>query len=380
VTGGEWDGLVVICGGSRLEGMVSSAQQIAVRLAPSTPVLYVDPPVSHASVRRAGSSGTRERPRLRVIGERLARLTPLVQPGIDRNALSWMTELLTKRAMRKTVRSFRADVRAVVVESQRVLFGACNEARKIVYSTDDLVAGAELLGVDRRSLIRRQRRLANQADLVVCTTEEIAATWEVLGSRTALVPNGCTPEAYADLDSVPPAGDVELEPPIAGFLGNVSERIDVSLLEAVAATGTSLLIVGPRPNLASARRFDKLLHTANVQWVPERPRRAMPSYLRWIDVGLTPYADSAFNRASDPLKTLEYLAGGRRVVATGLPATRRLGTDLVTIADTVADFVTAVERELTRPLTNDEVQRRKSFAALHSWDKRAEAFRALLYN
>ncbi|MEY2404916.1 MAG: teichuronic acid biosynthesis glycosyltransferase TuaH, partial [Acidimicrobiaceae bacterium] len=252
---------------------------------------------------------------------------------------------------------------------------ACDERRRIVFATDDFVAGAELMGVRRSVLQAQQQRQARSADLVVCVTPEIAETWTGLGVETAVLANGCDPELFADVDDTPYASDVTLPSPIVGCVGHLSDRIDVALLDAVADTGVSLLLVGPRQPVDG---LDRLLARANVQWIDQRPLTTMPGYLRWIDVGLTPYADTAFNRGSFPLKTLDYLAAGRRVVATGLPATRRLDTDLVTIADTPADFAAAVTSELARPVTNDDVQRRQAFAAANSWEARAAELRKLV--
>ncbi len=79
-----------------------------------------------------------------------------------------------------------------------------------------------------------------------------------------------------------------------------------------------------------------------MAWVGRRAFEELPAYLRLMNVGLTPYTDTPFNRASFPLKTLEYLAAGLPVVSTDLPATRWLNTDLVRIADSQSDFVSAV--------------------------------------
>jgi glycosyltransferase involved in cell wall biosynthesis len=88
-------------------------------------------------------------------------------------------------------------------------------------------------------------------------------------------------------------------------------------------------------------------------------------------VGLVPYADSAFNRGSFPLKTLEYLAAGRRVVATDLPATRWLATDLVSVASEPRAFADAVEAAISSRASADEVAERRRFGAGHSWALRA---------
>ena len=82
----------------------------------------------------------------------------------------------------------------------------------------------------------------------------------------------------------------------------------------------------------------------------------MPSYLRAIDVGLTPYADSAFNRASFRWNS-SYLAAGRQAVSTNLPAVRWLDTDLVATARGPEAFADAVQRCLVRAGTPAVEQR-----------------------
>ena len=180
--------------------------------------------------------------------------------------------------------------------------------------------------------------------------------------------NGCDLAEGEAVDDAPPLHGLHLPAPVAGFLGNISERIDLRLLESVAETGTSLLLVGPVSGAGPWRqRFDGLLARPGVTWVGERPSSEMPSYLAAIDVGLTPYADSAFNRASFPLKTLEYLAAGRAVVTSDLPASRWLDTDLLTIAAQPEEFAATVSVAGAAPRTSELVSARRRFAARHSW-------------
>src|SRR6185312_12552042 len=136
--------------------------------------------------------------------------------------------------------------------------------------------------------------------------------------------------------------DVRLPAPIAAFVGQINERLDIAILEAIAARGRSLLLVGPITRTYSPDRLAVLLSHPNVQWVGPKPFDVMPSYLRVAHVGVTPYTDTAFNRASFPLKTIEYLAAGRPAVSTDLPAARSLGTEHVTLADTPNAFADAV--------------------------------------
>ncbi len=105
---------------------------------------------------------------------------------------------------------------------------------------------------------------------------------------------------------------------------------------------------------------------------------AIPGYLRLIDVGLVPYADTPFNRGSFPLKTLEYLAAGRAAVSTPMPSTRWLGTDLITMASGPDAFADAVDKALDEPRTPELVRARREFAARHSWPRRAAEMRAAI--
>jgi teichuronic acid biosynthesis glycosyltransferase TuaH len=93
-----------------------------------------------------------------------------------------------------------------------------------------------------------------------------------------------------------------------------------------------VLLVGARSGVFAAERAAALLARPNVQWVGGKEYTDLPSYMRVTDVGVVPYPDNQKNRASFPLKILEYLAAGRRVVATDLPAVRWLDTDLVRVA------------------------------------------------
>jgi teichuronic acid biosynthesis glycosyltransferase TuaH len=301
-----------------------------------------------------------------------------VPPGLHRIGLDVVSNRLVRRALRRTVVGLGARVRAAVMASQNDYFGACHEQLRVVYVTDDWEAGSSLMGVGVRRLRRNERRLASHGQIVVTVSEPLSEKWRALGPEPVLLPNGCAAEFLGNSDEAPLPDDVVLPGPIVGFVGHLSDRIDMRLLEAVAGTGRSMLLVGPRQPMFEPQRFDRLVGRPNVTWVGPKPFDQLRSYLRIIDVGITPYADSAFNRASFPLKTLDYLAAGRAVVSTDLPSVRWLGTDLITVADRPADFVRAVVRSLTEQRTQELVARRLTLAGQHSWTSRAAEFARIL--
>lgn len=207
---------------------------------------------------------------------------------------------------------------------------------------------------------------------MIAANPDVAAAWQRRGIDPLLIPFGTDADAYLDVDRAPLPADVSLPAPVTGFVGHINSRINLELLEGIANRGLSLLLVGPKAPDFEPVRFAALADRPNVRWVGQKPFSALPSYMRAIDVGLVPYADTGFNRGSFPLKTLEYLAAGRAVVGTDLPATRWLATDLICIARTSADFTSQAARLARSPRTLDLMVRRREFARQHSWRRRAE--------
>jgi teichuronic acid biosynthesis glycosyltransferase TuaH len=371
----QWDGLIVLCAGNSYDGVKLADQHLAEHLSRLAPVLYVDPPMSRLTPRRNPETASALRgPRLRLPLPGLARLTPVVQPFPSRPATTGMTIILTRRHLRRATARLGGQVRAVLSGwPQYPVFGSCGEQVRAYWAQDDFVGGAALLGVNAALLDKQERRVAAGADLVVAANPTVADTWRNRGLDPLLVPFGADVDAYLGIERAPLPSDVCLPGPVAGFVGRINDRTDLRLLESIADRGRSLLLVGPKDPTFEPRRFDALQRRPNVRWVGQKPFDALPGYLRVIDVGVVPYRDSPFNRGSFPLKTLEYLAAGRAVVATDLPAIRWLATDLVRIAAGPGTFADEVDRLLAQPRTPGMLARRQEFAARHSWARRAAA-------
>ncbi|MFP5372634.1 MAG: glycosyltransferase [Actinomycetes bacterium] len=375
---GDWAGLVVFCAATSWDGIRLPDQHVAERLTRWVPVLYVDPPVSHATaLRHPELAASLRPPRLRLLAPGLARLTPLAPPGKGRPAVRPVSNALRVRAMRRAVRALSGTVRAVVAASLDPVYQAFPEARHVLYGTDDYVAGSRLMGVARHRLAAAEERQLRRSDVVVAISPVLAERWRSMGYDVSLVPNGCDAAAFAAPGlAVPPVA--VLDPPVAGFVGHLNARIDLGYLEAVAGRGLSLLVVGPRvPGFQSAR-LEALLARPNVHWVGAKPFADLPGYVAALDVGLVPYADTEFNRASFPLKTLEYLAAGKPVVATDLPSLRWVDSPHIALCTGYDDFAETAQRLATTPAAPADVAARRAVAAHHSWDDRAAEFARLL--
>jgi glycosyltransferase involved in cell wall biosynthesis len=165
--------------------------------------------------------------------------------------------------------------------------------------------------------------------------------------------------------------------PRLGFFGVIDERMDVELLAGVAAARPEwqIVLVGPVVKIDPAR----LPRAANIQYLGSKAYDTLPAYLSGWDVALMPFARNEATRFISPTKTPEYLAAGRPVVSTSIrDVVRPYGQrGLVRIADTVDDFVAAVDAALVEDAA---VRQRKAdlFLRNMSWDSTWAAMKSLV--
>lgn len=363
--------LVVIRAGSSWDGTRLADRHVASRLAERCNVIYVDPPLSFRSAKNdARLASAAAEPEFRQAGTSLWRLTPRVPPRRRYPVVRDISDRLVARAARKAVAQLgRGTPRAVLSVSDDML--GVLPGRQVHWARDDYAAGSSLMNVPESLLERREKRIRERSDSAIAVTDALVAKWEGFGIPTTLVPNGVDAAAFGSAGprpaDVPDPGDG----PLVGFCGTISARIDLGLVEAVADSGLTIMLLGAPQHTLPRAEFDRLLSRPGVHWMGNRVYEEVPAYIAAMDVGLVPYTDTAFNRASFPLKTLEYLACGVPVVASELPAIRQLDTDLVQVGD-AGDFADLVADQGRLRHEPDLVRRRKEFAARHSWDERTD--------
>lgn len=373
--------LIVLHAANNYSGPRFADQQLAESLAQFHPVLYVDPATSIVSRRRHPElRSSYAEPRLRPIAPNLTRLSPTALPGMERPGMAVVTRALTARAIRRALR--RLDVqRTALIETSPLgsVMGSCGESLHVYWAQDDYVGLAQLLGFSPGRVAAGEHRLLRQADVVIAANPQVAGRLRRSHHQVELIPYGVDTETFGLAGSAAPPDDIQLPRPIAGFMGHIGERIDLKLLTAVADTGCSLLLIGPRHPRFDVSALENLLTRDNVQWAGPKQFDALPSYLGSIDVGLIPYDHSAFNEGSFPLKALEYLAAGLGVVATDLPGVRWLNSPDIVIEDQPTPFALAVRKALEAPGDDQVRARRRSFAGQHTWAARAQEFSRVVW-
>jgi len=92
----------------------------------------------------------------------------------------------------------------------------------------------------------------------------------------------------------------------------------------------------------------------------------LPGYLKGMDVCLMPYRLNDATRSIYPLKLHEYMATGKPVVATAIPAVESF-RNLIYVAEDENQFVEQVACALHEK-DPDVILRRRACAREHSWE------------
>lgn len=360
---------VVIVAGCRWEDIRGTDHRLASALAQEHDVIWVDPivpVVGPAKVERPDGVGTYF---LDVVAEDITRLRVMGPPGPSRILLRSLCNKLLFRTLARVLRAQQASPTAIVSMSPSAKIPRSLPGRRILHVTDDWIAGATMMGLSQDFI--RQTLAANlrNAHAVTAVTPQLAKQLMTMipGLDVRTLPNGCEPQ------QAPSGSSAAGRKPIAALLGQLNERLDFDILDALVAAGIHIRVIGPRRDRdpSTAAQIDRLLNSATVDWRGEVAATQVPGLLSDVSLGITPYLINSFNEASFPLKTLEYLANGLPVVSTNSSATRWLDTDLIKVAGTSAEFVHHAQQLLHDGLSAQSEEMNRDFAREHSWQARA---------
>lgn len=241
---------------------------------------------------------------------------------------------------------------------------------------------------------RLQRFVSSRAGSVIAITErlreDLIAEREADRARAIVAHDGFRRERFAELPSQAEARRKSALPEdafVVGYLGRLQMiGLDKGLggvVEALAAvSGAHLLLVGGPEDMVESLRArwlelgldaDRFIYAGHVS-----PREVV-NYLRMMDVcAMTHPAATQFAFYTSPLKLFEYMAAGRAIVASDLPAWSDVVRDgetalLVPPEDSVA-WAKAIERLRDDAQMRRQLGKRARERALahYTWEARAK--------
>jgi glycosyltransferase involved in cell wall biosynthesis len=242
----------------------------------------------------------------------------------------------------------RVAASAVVYDSMDYLAGFRGAPRRLLELEDALLRRADLVFTGGASL---QRRMTGRHPDVHCFPSSVD-----IGHF-----------GRARRERFDPADQAPIARPRLGYAGVIDERIDLDLVDAVAAArpDLSVVLLGPLAKIDEA----DVPARPNIVRLGLKPYKELPAYLGGWDAGWMPFARNDATRFISPTKTPEYLAAGLPVVSTSIHDVvdpyGRLG--LVSIANDVDGTLAAIDAFAAGRRPDPAAVDR--FLATGSWDR-----------
>lgn len=242
--------------------------------------------------------------------------------------------------------------------------------RWVYYCVDDF---GEWPGLDGNTLRLMDVQMTKQADDIVAVSEHLQRMIQSRERSSTLLTHGVDLLHWtsSNASTVTPPDLQNLSGPLAVFWGVVDRRLDTSMIAALSARLSTghIVLIGPQQDPDPS-----ILNLPNVRVLGPQSFSVLPAIAQRADVLIMPYADLPVTRAMQPLKMKEYIATGRPVVVSNLPAVRSWD-DCLDIALTAEDFAAAVINRITTGIPSPQAAARNRLSH-ESWAAKASQLAA----
>jgi len=234
---------------------------------------------------------------------------------------------------------------------------------KIVYDSMDQLSGFSNV---TPQMLEPEIELIRKSNLVLTTSHLLLNEKSQLNSNCLLVPNGTDFDHFNYLPEDLPEELLDLQKPIIGYYGAISDWLDTELIYDIASAkpNWSFVLLGRIENADVAQ----IREMRNVYLLGERPYELLPRYLHQFDTCIIPFKKIQLTEATNPVKLFEFLSAGKSVVATDLDELRYY-QEYVRLASSPESWLAAIELALDDYLPS-QVEKRQSFARQNTWNER----------
>ncbi|WP_439597759.1 glycosyltransferase family 4 protein [Falsiroseomonas sp.] len=188
------------------------------------------------------------------------------------------------------------------------------------------------------------RHMLQGADLIFANCDAVREGFAAFSPQPIhVVPNAC--EFYGAISGRP--RELEgIDGPVIGYVGNLRSRIDIALLEELAARRPrwTFLLIGSAHDTTEVLR---LRRHANLRLLGPKVYEEALRYMHCFDVAIMPHLRNAVSDRMNPLKLYVYVALGIPVVSTDVANIDEL-RDRIAVAADAEDFLARLDLAVAR--------------------------------
>jgi glycosyltransferase involved in cell wall biosynthesis len=186
-------------------------------------------------------------------------------------------------------------------------------------------------------------------DLTLTNCVSLAEIFSPIVGHIHVVPNGTE---LPDSGLRVPSALTKLNRPIAGYVGNLRDRIDWTLLHdtALELPEVTFVIVGGGERLEDVTRIRRL---PNVVFLGVIPYDEVQAYIQGFDVALVPHKLTELTLRMNPLKVYQYFAAGKPIVSTEIANVDAELQPFIRFAAEPKDFANHIRSAVEEPLSHD---------------------------
>lgn len=219
------------------------------------------------------------------------------------------------------------------------------------------------------------------ASSIITVSKDFSDYLETAGlSDIHIIPNGVDTDILRPVPTTEAQQKLGLEGPVLGYIGSLEYWVDLeSVIASLPSLDAKLLVVGPGLFTDYGEHIRGLVEeykvTNRVIFTGLVPFSRLGLYISAMDIGLNPLKKMAKNEMTIGGKVFNYLACGKPVLSSRMPALEHMLGDALFYYDDVASFTRQVKTILADP---GDPSRYRDIAMKYDWNIIAAAYEQVL--
>lgn len=241
--------------------------------------------------------------------------------------------------------------------------------------------------LQKNQLLALEKKMLKVANKVIAISSVLYEKYKKSHPHVVYFPTPAELSIYLDYlskkDKTIPYDLINVPRPAVGFMGALFDwRINMELVLKTLRvySNISFVFIGEL-EIKDKKKREAIFGQKNFYYLGLKKFKELPQYLSLFDVCIIPYEVNSYGKAAYPVKVNEYLAMGKPVVTTALPALKYLkDKNLIYWARDGNEFIKLIKIALAEKKNPEVIKKRIEEAKKNSWEERIKEFISIIEN